>query len=140
MVEVVFKKIGYKVTLLYNTQMPEYNELGQEILKREWLILQDEDYAEVMGGERYHDHRIIKTDHGTYRWEKDEAREQEIMDHFGITDLNNLTASKNDPLVREMYRCMGYSVFGYWEVFYWEVNNEEAGEWDASEWDDFGFR
>ncbi len=103
-----------------------------EVIERAWITLRAEEYAEVMRGERYHNHLIIEDELGTYRWKQFPARKAEIMDYFGATDLNELFsngADKNDPLVRELYRCMGYSIFGYWEVFYWEVNNHKVEDW-----------
>lgn len=105
-----------------------------EIIERVWIVLQSAEYAEVMKGERYHNHIIIKDKHETYRWEDNPSREKEIMDWYGAKDLNELFengAKKNQPLVRELYRCIGYSIFGYWEVFYWDWNNELADEWLA---------
>jgi hypothetical protein len=104
-----------------------------EVLERAWVALRHETYAEIIAGERAHDHRIIVDDHGTYRWEANHEMEEILMDHFGAKDLNQLFfngAKKNDPLVRYLYRCMGYSLSGYHEIFYWDWNNEEADQWD----------
>lgn len=91
-----------------------------------------EDYEEVLERETIHD--LVVDEHGTIRWAECPAREKEIMNIFGATDLNDLfgrcRADKNDPLIRELYKCMGYSLYGYWEVFFWEMNNPRADEYD----------
>ena len=103
------------------------------VLERVFVALICEDYNTMIRGENGNDHIMIETaEHKTYRWKAYPEREKEIMDHFGATNLNDLFAKgadKNDPLIRELYRCMGYSLSGYWEIFYWEVNNEKADEW-----------
>lgn len=105
-----------------------------EVLERAWISLYHETYAEMMAGERNHRHRIIKDEHGTFRWEAFPKREAAILDMFGAKDLNELytggQTDKNDPLVRQLYRCMGYSLSGYHEIFYWDWNNDIADEWD----------
>ena len=105
-----------------------------EVLERAWVCLYHESYAEVLEQEIYHGHRIIRDNHGTMRWEQFPDREKEIMSIFGASDLNDLFsrgATKNNPLIRELYRCIGYSLSGYWEIFYWEWNNNSADEWPA---------
>jgi hypothetical protein len=118
---------------------PEQDDV--EYLERAWIALHHETYAEIMGGEGHHPHRIYKDEHGVFRWEAFPEREQEIMNQFGAKDLNDLFGrchaegkhgGKNDPLIRQLYRCMGYSLSGYHEIFYWDWNNEEADKWDSS--------
>jgi len=88
-----------------------------------------EDYAEVLAREEF-GYDLIIDQHDTLRWKANPQRENEIMNEFGATDLNDLfgrcRADKNDPKIRELYKAMGYSLYGFWEVFYWEVNNEDA--------------
>ena len=104
-----------------------------EVSRTEIALVSDE-YKDVMYGERFHGHKIVEDEHGTYRWVADPEKEQAIMDEFGAKDLNDLfgrcRADKNDPKVRELYRHIGYSIFGYWEVFYWDWNNEKCDEWN----------
>jgi len=105
----------------------------EQVSRIEIALINDE-YKDVMYGERFHNHNIITGEDGRLRWEADPEKEQAIMDEFGAEDLNDLfgrcRADKNDPKVRELYRWIGYSIFGYWEVFYWEVNNEDVDEWN----------
>jgi len=105
-----------------------------EYLEREWVCLYHESYLQVLGQEIYHGHKIIRDKHDTIRWEAFPVREQAIMDQFGASDLNELFsegATKNNPLIRELYRCIGYSLSGYWEVFYWNRNNDDVDDWPA---------
>lgn len=84
-----------------------------------------EEYAEVLAREEL-GHKLFVDGDGTIRWVPNEARKIEIMNHYGALDLNDLFrkgADKNDPKVRELYKCLGYSLSGFWEVFYWETNN-----------------
>ena len=86
------------------------------------------EYREVLSVEEF-GHELHVNEHGTLRWVANPEKEQEIMDEFGASDLNQLFArgaDKNDPRIRDLYKCMGYSLFGFWEVFYWEVNNPRA--------------
>ena len=86
------------------------------------------EYAEVLATEEL-GHELYVDDHGTIRWVANPEKEQEIMDEFSASDLNQLYingARKNDPRIRELYKHIGYSLFGFWEVFYWEVNNPHA--------------
>jgi len=82
---------------------------------------------EELGNELYVDKN------GTIRWVANPEKEKEIMDEFGACDLNDLFgrchADKNDPKIRELYKCIGYSLYGFWEVFYWRVNNSRASEY-----------
>lgn len=119
--------------------------MADKVLERIFVALKAPEYAEVIRGETAHDHVLIENEHGTYRWKRDEKRELEIMNYFGAIDLNDVVSEwykdskhqlrspsgthSNDPLVRELYRCIGYSLSGYWEVFYWEVNNDAASYW-----------
>ena len=107
-----------------------------KILERVFVALKHETYAEIIRGEIHHDHEIIEEpEHNTWRWKAYPKREKEIMGLFNANDLNELFgngADKNDPLVRELYRCMGYSLSGYHEIFYWDWNNELAHEWDPT--------
>jgi hypothetical protein len=41
----------------------------EEYIERAWVALQHETYAEILAGERAHDHRIIKDQNGVYRWD-----------------------------------------------------------------------
>ena len=90
------------------------------------------DYEDVLTTEET-GHNLYVDKHDTIRWEANPAKEQEIMNKFGAHDLNDLfgccRADKNDPLVRELYKNMGVSLYMFWEVFYWEVNNERADEY-----------
>ena len=86
------------------------------------------DYAEILETEEL-GHELCIDEHGTVRWVENPEREQEMMEMFGAKDLNDLFrkgADKNDPLIRELYKNMGYSLYGFWEIFYWEVNNPHA--------------
>jgi hypothetical protein len=89
----------------------------------------DEDYAEILERE-FHDGELYITESGTLCWVENPKREEEIMNAFGAKDLDDLfgrcRADKNDPIIRELYKCIGYSMSGFWEIFYWEVNNEDA--------------
>jgi hypothetical protein len=87
-----------------------------------------DEYAEVLATEEF-GHELYIDDHGVLRWVKNYEKEQEIMDEFGASDLNQLFArgaDKNDPRIRELYKHIGYSLSGFWEIFYWEVNNPQA--------------
>lgn len=93
-----------------------------------------EEYKEVLTCEEF-GHKIIVDKNGTIRWEDYPSRAQEIMDQFGAKNLNDLFgrcgADKNDPIIRELYKCIGYSINGFWEIFYWEVNNDRADEYNC---------
>lgn len=107
------------------------------ILERIFVALKHETYAEIMRGEIHHNHIVVETaESGTWRWKAYPERRIEIMQQFGAKDMNDLFArcgaDKNDPLVRELYRCMGYSLSGYHEIFYWKVNHHKADEWDPT--------
>lgn len=110
----------------------------------------DEDYAHILNTEAsIHNHQLVLDDNArdsgrVLRWERDPLIDE--MFHRGWFDLNaimggycktyaGITAKisparivKNDPLVRELYRRMGISLFGYWETFYWDINNPYAEE------------
>lgn len=91
-----------------------------------------EHYALILEREVFaaHERRIIQDEHGTIRWESDPLICM-LFDSEAL-DLNTLFANganKNDPLVRDLYRRLGYSLSGYWEVFYWDVNHEEWDEY-----------
>lgn len=92
-------------------------------------------YELVLTREEQTGHEIHINEHGTLRWDANPDREKEIMDGFGAKDLNDLFMykgfDKNDPIIRELYKCIGYSIYGFWEIFYWEVNNEYANEYVA---------
>jgi len=91
-------------------------------------------YELVLSREEKDSHEIVLDKHSTLRWVANPDRENEIMDSFGAKDLNDLFTKgvdKNDPIIRELYKCIGYSLYGFWEVFYWEVNNERANEYVA---------
>lgn len=115
------------------------------VIERIFVALKHPSYTEVMRGEAYHDHIIVEGEHGTWRWKAYPEREKEIMDALGANDLNEVFgecqadgkhSGKNDQLIRELYRCMGYSLSGYWEIFYWIENNEDAYKWDPWNQDD----
>lgn len=115
-------------------------------IKREDL---PEDYAEMMQTETHHDHRIIRTENGSIRWEANPATEMLLemiakdavskTNHIGM-NLNDVVGKliskglyKNSETYRQLYRDMGYSLNGYWEIFYWEANNEEADQYKQPE-------
>lgn len=77
-------------------------------------------------------HPIHIDKHGTLRWVMDPMIGK--MWDLGGIDLNKLMANsdKNDPLIRDLFRQMGYSLHGYWEIFHWDVNNPKANEYNAS--------
>lgn len=90
-----------------------------------------DDYKDVLDTE-YLGHQLYVDEHGTIRWEADPELEKIIMDEYNAKDLNDLFmkgAKKNDPIIRELYKHIGYSLYGFWEIFYWEVNNELAHEY-----------
>jgi len=92
------------------------------------------DYELVLSREEKDGHELYIDEHDTLRWVEHPIRAQEIMDSFRAKDMNELFmngADKNDPIVRELYKCIGYSLCGFWEIFYWEVNNERANEYVA---------
>ena len=91
-------------------------------------------YELVLSREEKDGHEIIIDKHDTLRWVEHPVRAQEIMNSFRAKDMNELFhngADKNDPIIRELYKCIGYSLSGFWEIFYWEVNNERANEYVA---------
>ena len=92
-----------------------------------------DEYKDILSRE-VSGHRLYISSNETIRWEKNQPRVDEIMKFFGADDLNDLfgkcQADKNDPLVRELYKCMGYSLSGFWEVFYWDWNNDKADEYN----------
>lgn len=103
-------------------------ELKQGPISWEDAAAVDEVYAEVLETEEL-GHGLYVDEHDTIRWVENPLREQEIMDEFSASDLNDLYikgAEKNDPLVRELYKNIGYSLFGFWEIFYWRLNNSKA--------------
>lgn len=89
-----------------------------------------DDYKEIL----YREHpgnELYVNRHGTIRWVPDENREQEIMNMFNASDLNEVFRNgteKNSLIVRELYKVMGVSLSMFWEVFYWEVNNKNASK------------
>ncbi|VAW58907.1 hypothetical protein MNBD_GAMMA08-1543 [hydrothermal vent metagenome] len=96
------------------------------------------EFAEVLASE-HGNHQLYINEHGMLRWEAYPEREAEIMERFGAHDINSLFAKgadKNDPLIRELYKCMGYSLSGFWEVFYWELNNEDAHKFRGRNFDE----
>jgi len=103
-----------------------------------WISWEDaakemgEEYVDILERE-FHDGELYVTPDGYVRWVEDPERAKEIMDSFGAKDLNDLfgrcRADKNDPIIRELYKCIGYSLYGFWEIFYWDVNNEDADEY-----------
>jgi hypothetical protein len=119
-----------------------------KFITREELLKLDIDYLNEVFAVEDHDHPIIVTpsDRGrSYRWQSDPLIDE--MFNRGMIDLNTIMSGqsnaavgihpkvkptriiKNDPLIRELYRRLGYSLFGYWEVFYWEVNNDNADKY-----------
>lgn len=89
-------------------------------------------YQEIFEKESHHNHEIIKDEHGTLRWKRND-RVDKLVDEVGLNGIMmlfyNLGLTKNSELIRKMYREMGYSLYGYWEIFYWEVNNSESDEY-----------
>lgn len=89
-------------------------------------------YQEIFEKESHHNHEIIKDEHGTLRWKRND-RVDKLVDEVGLNGIMmlfyNLGLTKNSELIRKMYREMGYSLYGYWEIFYWEVNNPESDEY-----------
>lgn len=110
------------------------NKMTDEFKFVSWteVAAASDEYKEILRREK-HFHPIIVNEHGTYRWLANEQRAREMMkEYFNAHDYNTMFfngAHPNDPIVREIYRHSGYSIFGYWEVFYWEANNEEADEY-----------
>lgn len=100
-----------------------------ETVKRENV---PNDYREMMDKESHHDHEIIKDEHGTIRWKKDD-NVCGLLDRISLNDLVPLLQllgyGKNSEVYRKLYRSMGYSLNGYWEIFYWDANNPEAAEY-----------
>lgn len=111
-----------------------------------------EEYALVLDTEEtLHRHQLVLVegngDNRVLRWEVDPLIDE--MFHRGWFSLNDIFSGtckqvvgitpkirpaniiKNDPLVRELYRRMGISLFGYWETFYWEANNPYAEEFKS---------
>lgn len=97
-----------------------------QIIEREDL---PSEYQEMMKTEQHHNHKIIKDDKGTLRWEQDT-----FIDRYSEAVGLNLICgafrskkiNKNNEIYREFYRRLGYSLSGYWEIFYWDFNNDEA--------------
>ncbi len=89
----------------------------------------EDTYTEILEKESHHDHKIIKDEQGTLRWQENK-KIRELVDKIGLNDLIalflKLGHDKNSEIYRKLYRYMGYSLFGYWEIFYWEVNNPDA--------------
>lgn len=90
-----------------------------------------EDYEEMMATEAHHDHVIIKDEHGTLRWKKNERVEALAMKDLNTTVqlFMSLGHGKNSEIWRKMYREMGYSLSGYWEIFYWDMNNPDVDKY-----------
>ncbi len=92
------------------------------------------DYEMVLAREEKDGHQLYVDKHDTIRWVENPIREKEIMDIYRAGDLSQLFmhgADKNTAIIRELYKCIGYSLCGFWEIFYWEVNNERANEYVA---------
>jgi len=89
-----------------------------------------EDYQEMMVTESHHDHEIIKDEHGTIRWKRNEPLNDLVDNTMNLNHIvmmfRMLGHGKNSEIYRELYRNMGVSLSMYWEVFYWEANNPEA--------------
>lgn len=97
-----------------------------------------EDYKKVLLCEQL-GHPLHIDKNGTLRWAAKPEREKEIMESIGAKDLDDVytiyydqyspqfdVPAKNNDLIRELYKCRGYSLSGFWEVFYWDWNNEHA--------------
>jgi len=91
-----------------------------------------DDYKEIFEKESHHDHKIIKDEHGTLRWEKNKTVIA-YLKNISLNDLCPLLSTmgfgKNTEVYRKLYRDMGYSLSDYWEIFYWEANNENVSEY-----------
>lgn len=107
------------------------SETKERVVTREEVLANDEDnfYADILKYEAHHNHAIIQTDKGVWRW-KENPGVRDLLEKINLNDLVPLLYmlgyDKNSEVYRNLYRCMGYSLYGYWEVFYWEANNEDA--------------
>lgn len=103
-------------------------------LSWDYVASLSEEYSIILNREK-HNHPLIKVD-GVIRWKHDplinylKKMNNNKIYTLNLNNLFALGASKNDPMVRELYRKIGYSLYGYWEVFYWCVNNELADEYN----------
>lgn len=119
---------------------------GTRVTRKELFTLDVDFINEILTTETSHDHPIIQDDHGTYRWLGDPLISE--MFNRGQIDLNQIMVPgrikpivgihpevepdkilKNDTLIRELYRRLGYGLWGYWEVFYWEANNPNSDKY-----------
>lgn len=97
-------------------------------------IAENPEYAEVFAKDGLKDEVEMYGD--VLRWKPDPLVRWMVdtmdLEDFWIRQGNN----KNDPMIRGMYRKMGYSVFGYWEIFFWDGNNARAHEWKGEDNED----
>lgn len=110
------------------------NDLKEGPISWEEAAAFDEEYSYVLERE-FVDCELYVDSHYVIRWKKNPEREKEIMKMYGAKDLNDLFGrggvSKNDPIIRELYKVIGYSLYGFWEIFYWEVNNPRQVEYQG---------
>ncbi len=94
--------------------------------------IKEDTYREILDVETHHDHLIQKDAAGVLRWVQNDIV-RDLVDKLRLNEIwllfSELGLTKNDEILRKMYRDMGYSLFGYWEIFYWEVNNPDAGQY-----------
>ena len=94
-----------------------------------------EHYQEIFKKESHHNHEIIETEDGVFRWKANPDVEH-FLKNISLNDLcpllNCLGYGKNSEVYRKLYRDMGYSLSGYWEIFYWDLNNEDADSYEPN--------
>ena len=92
-------------------------------------------YQEIFKKESHHNHEIIETEDGVFRWKANPDVEH-FLKNISLNDLcpllNCLGYGKNSEVYRKLYRDMGYSLSGYWEIFYWDLNNEDADSYEPN--------
>lgn len=85
---------------------------------------------DILKKEKHHKHNLVTYDNdNSVYWETNKIV-LDIVDKIGLGNIMQLFCelglTKNDEVVRKLYRDIGYSLFGYWEIFYWETNNPIA--------------
>ena len=101
--------------------MPRLTDI-MPVPMEEWM-------KDIIKIENHHNHEIVISESGTYRWKPNPDVEL-LLERISLNDLIPLLIfmgyDKNSEVYRKLYRDMGYSLYGYWEVFYWDGNNEKA--------------
>jgi hypothetical protein len=107
--------------------------MNRIVSRQEVYDLGEPNYIEIMDKEQHHDHEIIETENGVWRWKEDKDVSH-FLENISLNDLCPLLKclgyNQNSEVYRKLYRSMGYSLSGYWGLFYWEVNNEKANEYN----------